>query len=73
MLFGISPKAFVNEVRLRRGLELLQGTELTVDAVARRVGYSSRSHFSRVFRERFGRPPAGFRPAASSRLSARPS
>jgi AraC family transcriptional activator of mtrCDE len=74
LLFGVSPKAFVNEVRLRKGLELLQGTELTVDAVARRVGYASRSHFSRAFRERFGRPPAGFRlpPPASSRLPAQP-
>jgi AraC-like DNA-binding protein len=59
--FGLSPLAFVSEVRLRKSAELLQGTDLTVDAVARSVGYASRSHFSRAFRSRFGTPPTSFR------------
>jgi AraC family transcriptional regulator, activator of mtrCDE len=64
-LFGIGPLAFVNEVRLRKGSELLLTTELTVDAVARSVGYSSRSHFSRAFSARFGAPPASFRASSN--------
>ncbi len=61
--FGRTPMAFVRDVRLRRGAELLRGTELSVDAVASRVGFASRSHFSRAFREYFGSSPARFREA----------
>lgn len=55
--FGQTPMAFVRQVRLRRGAELLRTTSLSVDAVARQVGYASRSHFSRAFRDYFGHPP----------------
>jgi AraC family transcriptional regulator, activator of mtrCDE len=64
-LFGLSPLAFVNEVRLRKASELLLTTNLTVDAVARRVGYSSRSHFSRAFTARFDASPARFRSSSN--------
>lgn len=59
--FGRTPMAFVRDVRLRRGAELLRSTDLSVDAVARRVGFASRSHFSQAFRERFGLSPTPFR------------
>lgn len=59
--FGRTPMSFVRDVRMRRGAELLRATGLSVDAVASRVGFSSRSHFSRAFREYFGRSPARFR------------
>lgn len=59
--FGRTPMAFVRDVRLRRAAELLRGTNLSVDALASRVGFASRSHFSHAFREYFGRSPAAFR------------
>ncbi len=59
--FGETPMAFVRHVRLRRGAELLRTTKLSVDAVARQVGYASRSHFSHAFREYFGHSPAAAR------------
>ncbi|MEX1366462.1 MAG: AraC family transcriptional regulator [Nannocystaceae bacterium] len=59
--FGKSAMELLRQVRLDRGAELLRGTELTVEAVAHKVGFSSRSHFSRVFRGRFGVDPAGYR------------
>lgn len=62
--FGRSAMELLREVRLERGAELLRTTELGVQAVAQRVGFSSRSHFSRAFRGRFGVDPAGFRAAA---------
>jgi AraC-like DNA-binding protein len=33
----------------------------TVDKVAAKVGYASRSHFSRAFHEQYGVSPADFR------------
>lgn len=58
---GRTPMAFVRDVRMRQGAILLRTTDLSVDAIARRVGFSSRSHFSRAFREYFGSSPAHFR------------
>lgn len=59
--FGQSPMAFVKEVRLQLGARLLRTTDLPIKAIASKVGYASRSHFSRAFREQFERDPAHFR------------
>lgn len=63
--FGRTPMAFLREVRLRKAAQLLRGTNLPVEVVTRRVGFSSRSHFSRAFHEYFGRSPSEFRKAAA--------
>jgi AraC family transcriptional regulator, activator of mtrCDE len=59
--FDRTPMAYLRDVRLRKAAALLRGSTLTVDAVAKRIGFASRSHFSRAFQERFGEPPASFR------------
>lgn len=59
--FGRTPMAFVREVRLRRAADILRSTRLPVDSVAVRVGFASRSHFSRAFRKQFGLSPTAFR------------
>ena len=35
--------------------------KLFLDEIATKVGFSSRSHFSRTFRDHFGTPPLAFR------------
>jgi AraC-like DNA-binding protein len=59
--FGNTPMAFLRDIRLQRGAELLRDTKLPVDTVARRVGFGGRSHFSRAFQAKFGEPPSTFR------------
>lgn len=59
--FSRTPMAFVREVRMRRAAKLLKETELTVDAVASRVGYASRSQFSHAFKEQYRCSPAKYR------------
>jgi AraC-like DNA-binding protein len=61
--FDRTPMDFLKEVRLRRAARLLGETELPVKTVAYRVGFSSRSYFSRAFKEFYGIDPAGFRTA----------
>lgn len=56
--FGQTPMTFVRQTRLRRAAELLRSTDLPVEVVARRVGYASRSQFSRAFNDYYGRSPA---------------
>jgi AraC-like DNA-binding protein len=52
---------FVREVRIREGGKLLLTTDLSVDGIADRVGFASRSHFSRAFRDYFSQTPTEFR------------
>jgi AraC-like DNA-binding protein len=59
--FGRSPMSFVNHVRMQRAAEFLSVDNMSVDAVAKTVGYSSRSHFSRAFRDHSGLSPLQFR------------
>ncbi len=58
---GCSPSEYLTELRLRRAATLLVSTNLSVSEIALEVGYLSLSHFSRVFRERFGKTPRAFR------------
>ena len=66
--FNRTPMAFVREVRLRRGAELLRKTDLPVEAIAHRVGFASRSHFSRAFQRLFAMSPADFRAASMASM-----
>lgn len=60
--FGQPPLAYLRGVRLRTAARLLKETPpLPIAAVASRSGFSSRSQFSRAFRDYFGRPPTEFR------------
>ncbi len=59
--YGRSPMEFVQVVRLRSAAKLLQTGDLPVKAIAVAVGYSSRSHLSRVFRKHFGTDPTSYR------------
>lgn len=70
--FGRTPMDYVREVRLRRGAQLLtRNRQLSLDAIAHRVGFSSRSQFSHAFRGLFGCSPTAFRTgeAPAARLS----
>ena len=57
---------FLKEVRLRRAGDLLRVGDLPIKAIAARVGYSSRSHFSRSFKAFAGTDPATYRAARAT-------
>jgi AraC-like DNA-binding protein len=59
--FGRSAIDFLKEVRLRRAARLLHSSDLPVKAIAHRVGFASRSYFSRAFKAEMGVDPAGYR------------
>lgn len=58
---GCSPSEYLTELRLRKAAILLTTTDLSVSEIALEVGYLSLSHFSNVFRQRFGKTPRAFR------------
>jgi AraC-like DNA-binding protein len=55
---GVSPKQHVIAMRMREAGLLLRNPDLSVEEVARRVGYPDVRAFRRVFRARFRRPPS---------------
>lgn len=59
--FDRTPMDYLRDVRLRRAAQLLQTSSMSVDGIAARVGYASRSHFSRAFQDLYGVSPADFR------------
>jgi AraC-like DNA-binding protein len=67
---GQSPIGYLKALRLTRATRLLLGTDLPVKSVATRVGYSSRSSFTRAFIAYHGVSPVAFRAAACGPASA---
>ncbi len=53
----VTPMHYYLEVRLRRARQLLLHTSMSVMAVALACGFVSASHFSKRYREHFGRAP----------------
>lgn len=58
---GISPHAFLKQVRMEHAAELLRHSQDPIALVAQKVGYKSPSHFSRDFRQKYGITPAQHR------------
>ena len=63
---GSSPHAYVMERRIRMACDLLiRQSELPIEQIRLRLGFSSSSHFSSAFRRRTGLTPKEFREAWS--------
>jgi len=61
----MSPMEFVAKTRLHHAAELLRSTNMPVKVVAATIGFSSRSHFSRAFRDGYGADPTAYRRSVS--------
>lgn len=58
---GVSISQYIQQARLREAKQLLQATNLSVQEIAERLGYSSSSRFIRLFREETGVTPGEYR------------
>jgi len=58
---GISPGAFIRELRLNRAVKLLQTEKLQVKEVSSICGFEDTSYFCKAFRKAYGVSPAKFR------------
>jgi len=57
---GISPAAFMTEVRLEEALKLLR-TAAKLEEVAEKTGFADANHFCKVFRRHFHSSPGAYR------------
>ncbi|MGH3113830.1 MAG: helix-turn-helix domain-containing protein [Gaiellaceae bacterium] len=60
---GFSIHGYRNQLRLRSSLDGLFEPDVDLALLARRLGYSSHSHFTDSFRRAFGAPPSAVRRA----------
>jgi AraC-like DNA-binding protein len=60
-VFDRSPMSLVNSVRLEEAARFLKNSQHSVDTVAGRFGFASRSHFSQAFKKHMGVSPAEYR------------
>ncbi len=58
---GTTVFAWIREERLRRGRQLLAGTDLSMQDIAEHIGFRSACNFTTAFRERMGVTPSAFR------------
>lgn len=65
---GESPAGFYLNLRLERGRQLLQQTDLSVMEVSLACGFESSSYFARCYKNRFQRPPRRDRQATAGAL-----
>ena len=70
--FGRSPHSFLMESRLRRAAHFLATTDLPVKTIAGKIGYRSRSNFSRAFKTLYGVDPNAYRHGAARDGAERP-
>lgn len=60
---GHSPMSIVRALRMRLAAQQLRATKLSIEEIVRNVGYTSRSSFTRAFRQTYGRDPSDYRAA----------
>ena len=57
-LYKTSVNNYITQKRLEKASELITQTDLNVSEVTYQVGFSSRSYFTKIFKERFGMKPS---------------
>lgn len=60
---GVTPHNYLAAIRTQKAQLLLAENELSINAIAARVGYLSSSHFTKAFRAATGTSPTEFRKA----------
>jgi AraC-like DNA-binding protein len=56
-----SPQEYIIRFRISRACDLLQNTDLLIAEIARLVGYPDQLSFTRMFKQKMGVSPSGFR------------
>ena len=58
--YGMTPKQYILDIRIRKAKQMLIDTPFTVTAIAEECGFSSLYHFCRIFKQRTGLTPTQF-------------
>ncbi|SMS13437.1 regulator of melibiose operon [Levilactobacillus zymae] len=64
---GISPKAYLGQVRLERATELLMTSQESIQEIARQTGFRTEKNFFVIFKQRFDMTPKTYRERYAAR------
>ncbi len=62
ILYNTTVHKFIQEKRLEYAVNLLRTEEHNITEIASIIGFSSRSHFAKIFKEKYGVNPKGYPP-----------
>lgn len=62
---GITPMQFVDDLRMKKAIELLNRHSLTIDQISEAVGYKNQFYFTKRFKMYYGVPPSKYKKKAS--------
>lgn len=65
---GLSPKQYIDSVRLERASTLLITTNLPLQDIADRLNFSTVSHFANAFKKKYGESPTMFRQLTNNKI-----
>ena len=65
--YGVSPKQYILDLKLKKARRLLTTTELSVSVIASSLGFDDQLAFSKIFKKEFSTSPSEFR--KQSRIS----
>jgi len=68
---GLTPHNYLANIRIEQARHLLGTSDLSINAIATRVGYESQSHFAKLFRAATGLTPKEFRNATITHRAAK--
>lgn len=60
-ILGMSIKEFIMDIRLKRGAQLLEESNLTISEISYSIGFNNPKHFSICFKKQFDLTPTEFR------------
>jgi AraC-like DNA-binding protein len=63
---GVSPFAYLTQVRMMNAIELLSTTNATLEEIAEQVGYGSEAAFATAFKREIGVAPGAYRHSRAS-------
>ena len=58
---GLSPKSYMQKIKIRIAIEMLENTDLRISEIAEAVGISDSNYFSRIFKKYTGYSPTLFK------------
>ncbi len=59
--FGCTVSEYIHRRRVERAREYLEGSELSMEEISQRVGFSGAAYFSRIFKKQCGLSPLAYR------------
>ncbi|MFH4968316.1 two-component regulator propeller domain-containing protein [Gaetbulibacter sp. M240] len=57
---NLTPNEFINEIRMKRAIQLLEQNKLSVSEIGYKVGFNSPKYFSKCFQKKFGKTPTKY-------------